>query len=192
MKKIIKLIRKIVIGYKSDSVSYIRYLKFLGMEIGDNCYVWSPMQTLIDQTRPWAIKIGNNVNIATGVKILTHGYEWSVLKYKYGKVYGSYGKVEIGDNVLFGPRVGIYTSNHAIDANERVLGGCYAKKVKIGNNVWIGGGVQINQGVSIGDNTIIGSGSVVTKNIPANVIAAGIPCKVIRAITQDDKTGFNG
>ncbi|NFH70190.1 sugar O-acetyltransferase [Clostridium botulinum] len=102
------------------------------------------------------------------------------------------GGIEIGDNVLFGPRVGIYTSNHAIDANERVLGGCYAKKVKIGNNVWIGGGVQINQGVSIGDNTIIGSGSVITKNIPANVIAAGVPCKVIRTITQDDKTGFNG
>ncbi|MBN1048946.1 sugar O-acetyltransferase [Clostridium botulinum] len=102
------------------------------------------------------------------------------------------GGIEIGDNVLFGPRVGIYTSNHAIDANERILGGCYAKKVKIGNNVWIGGGVQVNQGVSIGDNTIIGSGSVVTKNIPANVIAAGIPCKVIRAITEEDRTGFNG
>lgn len=102
------------------------------------------------------------------------------------------GGIEIGDNVLFGPRVGIYTSNHAIDSDERILGGCYAKKVKIGNNVWIGGGVQINQGVTIGDNTIIGSGSVVTKNIPANVIAAGVPCKVIRGITEEDKTGFNG
>ncbi len=102
------------------------------------------------------------------------------------------GGIEIGNNVLFGPRVGIYTSNHAIDATERVNGACYAKPVKIGNNVWIGGGVQINQGITIGDNTIIGSGSVVTKSIPANVIAAGVPCKVIREITDQDKTGFIG
>jgi len=100
-------------------------------------------------------------------------------------------EITIGDNVLFGPRVGIYTSNHAIDAQERVSGGCYAKPVVIGNNVWIGAGVHINQGVTIGDNTIIGSGSVVTKDIPANVVAAGVPCKVIRCITEDDKTGFN-
>lgn len=100
------------------------------------------------------------------------------------------GGIEIGDNVLFGPRVGIYTSNHAIDPTERVLGGCFAKPVRIGNRVWIGGGVQINQGVTIGDNTIVGSGSVVTKDIPANVVAAGVPCKVIRAITAADRTGF--
>ena len=89
------------------------------------------------------------------------------------------GKIDIGNNVLFGPRVGIYTSNHAIDALERVAGGCYAKPVKIGNNVWIGAGVSINQGVTIGDNTVIGSGSVITNNIPANVVAAGVPCKEI-------------
>ena len=100
------------------------------------------------------------------------------------------GDIEIGDHVLFGPRVGIYTSNHAIDATERINGACYAKPVKIGNNVWIGGGVQINQGVTIGDNTIIGSGSVVTKDIPSNVIATGVPCKVIRPITDKDKTGY--
>ncbi len=100
------------------------------------------------------------------------------------------GGIEIGNNVLFGPRVGIYTSNHAIDAQERIAGGCYSKKVKIGNAVWIGGGVQINQGVTIGDNTIIASGSVVTKSIPENVIAGGVPCKVIRKITEADKTDF--
>ena len=100
------------------------------------------------------------------------------------------GGIEIGDNVLFGPRVGIYTSNHAADAWERANGACYARPVKIGNNVWIGAGVHINQGVTIGDNTIIGSGSVVTKDIPANVVAAGVPCKVIREITEKDKTGY--
>lgn len=101
------------------------------------------------------------------------------------------GGIDIGDHVLFGPRVGIYTSNHAMDAVERAEGACYAKPVKIGNHVWIGAGVHINQGVTIGDNTIIGSGSVVTKDIPSNVIAAGVPCKVIREITEADKTGYH-
>ncbi|WP_338780145.1 sugar O-acetyltransferase [Metabacillus sp. FJAT-52054] len=99
-------------------------------------------------------------------------------------------EIHIGNHVLFGPRVGIYTSNHAIDPKERAAGGCYAKPVSIGDNVWIGAGVHINQGVTIGENTIIGSGSVVTKSIPANVIAAGVPCKVIREITENDRTGF--
>ena len=82
------------------------------------------------------------------------------------------GGIEIGNNVLLGPRVGIYTSNHAIDPAERVAGGCYAKPVKIGSSVWVGGGVQIMQGVTIGDNAVIGAGSVVTRSIPANVVAA--------------------
>lgn len=100
------------------------------------------------------------------------------------------GGIEIGDDVLFGPRVGIYTSNHAIDPAERAAGGCYAKPVRIGNRVWIGAGVHINQGVTIGDGAIIGSGSVVTKDVPAGVIAAGVPCRVIRDITEADRTGF--
>ena len=100
------------------------------------------------------------------------------------------GGIDIGDHVLFGPRVGIYTSNHAVDAWERANGACYARPVKIGNHVWVGAGVHINPGVTIGDNTIIGSGSVITKNIPANAIAAGVPCKVIRGITEADKTGY--
>ncbi|MBF5006282.1 sugar O-acetyltransferase [Diaphorobacter caeni] len=100
------------------------------------------------------------------------------------------GGIYIGNNVLLGPRVGIYTSNHAIDAAERAAGGCYARPVRIGNRVWIGAGAHINPGVSIGDDSIIGSGSVVTKDIPAGVIAAGVPCKVVRPITVADKTGF--
>jgi maltose O-acetyltransferase len=100
------------------------------------------------------------------------------------------GGVQIGDYVLFGPRVGIYTSNHAIDAGERAAGACYAKRVTIGDRVWIGGGVDINQGVTIGDNSIIGAGSVVTKDVPSNVIAAGVPCRVIRSITEADRVGF--
>lgn len=100
------------------------------------------------------------------------------------------GGITIGDNVLFGPRVGIYTSNHAIDAGERVAGACIAKPVVIGRNSWIGGGVTINPGVTVGENTIIGSGSVVTRSVPSNVIAAGVPCAVLRTITDADKTGW--
>ncbi len=100
------------------------------------------------------------------------------------------GEITIGDNVLLGPRVGIYTANHAIDPAERVAGGCYARPVTIGNRVWVGGGVQINQGVTIGDDAIIGAGSVVTRDVPAGVIAAGVPCKVLREITEADATGF--
>lgn len=100
------------------------------------------------------------------------------------------GGIDIGDHVLLGPRVGIYTSNHAIGAQERRDGGCYARKVTIGDNVWIGAGVHINPGVTIGENTIIGSGSVLTRSIPANVIAGGVPCKVLREITPEDKSGY--
>ncbi|MEU8239075.1 sugar O-acetyltransferase [Actinoplanes missouriensis] len=100
------------------------------------------------------------------------------------------GGITIGDHVLFGPRVGIYTSNHAIDAAERVAGGCYARPVTIGDRVWIGGGVTINQGVTIGDDAIVGSGSVVTRPVPAGMIAAGVPARVIREITEADRTGF--
>lgn len=99
-------------------------------------------------------------------------------------------EITIGDHVLLGPRVGIYTANHAFDPAERVAGGCYVRPVTIGNRVWVGGGVQITQGVSIGDDTIIGAGSVVTRDIPAGVIAAGVPCKVLREITEADRTGF--
>jgi maltose O-acetyltransferase len=100
------------------------------------------------------------------------------------------GGITIGDHVLFGPRVGIYTSNHAIDARERAAGGCYAKPVTIGDHVWIGGDVTINQGVRIGDNSIVGSGSVVTRSVPDGVIAVGNPARVLREITDADRTGF--
>ena len=96
-------------------------------------------------------------------------------------------KVTIGDNAFIAPNVGIYTAAHPIVAEQRNIHGFeFAAPVTIGNNVWIGGGVQICPGVTIGDNTVIGAGSVVTKDIPANVVAAGNPCRVLREITLDD------
>ncbi len=91
-------------------------------------------------------------------------------------------KVEIGDNVFIAPNCGIYTAGHPIDVQERNKGIEYAKKIKICNNVWIGGNTVILPGVTIGDNTTIGAGSVVTKDIPANVIAYGNPCVVRKNI----------
>ena len=86
--------------------------------------------------------------------------------------------------------MGIYTTRHAFDAKERAAGACFARPVKIGNNVWIGAGVHIDCGVAIGDNSIIGAGSVITRDIPANVVAAGVPCRVIRQISGEEKTDY--
>lgn len=100
------------------------------------------------------------------------------------------GGITIGDDVLLGPRVGIYTTNHALDPAERAAGACVAGPVVIGDTVWIGGGVTINPGVTIGEGAVIGSGSVVTKDVPARTIAAGVPARPIRAITEADRTGY--
>lgn len=108
----------------------------------------------------------------------------------FGCVILDCAEVVIGANSLLGPDIGIYPVNHAIDAEERIHGGCFGKPVHIGKNVWLGGDVKILAGVTIGDNTIIGTGSIVTKDIPANVIAVGNPCKVLRAITDADKTDY--
>lgn len=100
------------------------------------------------------------------------------------------GGITIGNRVLLGPRVGVYTTNHALDAAERAAGACYAKPVTIGDDVWIGGGVTINQGVTIGDRAVIASGAVVTRPVPADSVAAGVPARVVRTITDADRTGY--
>lgn len=89
-------------------------------------------------------------------------------------------RVTIGNNVFIGPNVGIYTAEHALDTRLRAEGYEFARPVTIGNDVWIGGGVTILAGISIGDGTVIGAGSVVTRDIPAGVIAVGNPCRVLR------------
>ena len=96
-------------------------------------------------------------------------------------------KVTIGENVMFAPNVSIYTAGHPIHPESRNSGYEYGIPVTIGDNVWVGGSVVINPGVKIGNNVVIGSGSVVTKDIPDNVIAVGNPCRVIREITEEDR-----
>ena len=97
------------------------------------------------------------------------------------------GPVTIGSNVLVGPNVSLYTVNHALDADERNAGLEQALPISIGDNVWLGGSVVILGGVTIGKNSVIGAGSVVTHDIPANVMAVGNPAKVLRKITEQDK-----
>ena len=97
------------------------------------------------------------------------------------------GKVTFGDHVFIGPNCLFTTAEHALDAQQRNEGLEVALPITIGNNVWFGAGAMVLGGVTIGDNTVIGAGSVVTKDIPANVIAAGVPCRVIREITEEDK-----
>ena len=91
-------------------------------------------------------------------------------------------KVKFGDNVFIGPNCGFYTAAHPLDTETRNTGQEYAKPITVGNNVWIGGNVCVMPGVTIGDNCVIGGGSVVTKNIPSDVVAVGNPCRVLKKI----------
>lgn len=143
-------------------------LSQLFRSIGDNVWIEPDFRCEFGKN----ISIGNNVYINFGCIILDCS------------------EVTIGNNVLIGPNLGIYTANHGLDPEERIAGACLGKPVHIKENVWIGGDVKILAGVTIGEESIIGAGSVVTKNIPARVIAAGNPCKVIREITEKDKWNF--
>lgn len=90
--------------------------------------------------------------------------------------------IRIGSQTLIGPNVQLYTAFHPIDAETRVSGPELASPISIGKRVWIGGGVIVLPGINIGDNSTIGAGSVVTHDIPAGVVAAGNPCRVIRSL----------
>ena len=96
-------------------------------------------------------------------------------------------KVKFGDNVFIAPNCGFHTAGHPIDFERRNQGLEYAYPITVGDNVWIGAGVQVMPGVTIGSNIVIGGGSIVVNDIPDNSVAVGNPCKVIRAITADDK-----
>ena len=123
-------------------------------------------------------EFGSNISIGDNVYI------------NFGCIILDCNEVTIGENTLIGPNAGIYAANHSIHYEERIKGGCIGLPIHIGKNVWLGGDVKIVPGVSIGDNSIIGTGSIVTKDIPNDVIAVGNPCHVIRKITEKDKTGY--
>ncbi len=148
-----KIARKIVYGPKSDSDSYIQYLRSQGIKIGENCTIYGPNTCTIDIQYPWMIKIGNNVKITQGVVLLTHDFAWSVLK-----TFASERVAEKG--VILGASGGI----------------------EIGDNVFIGINSIICRGVTIGNNVIIGAGSVVVSDCPDNGVYAGNPARFIISV----------
>lgn len=143
-----------------------KMLKEMFAEIGENCYIEPPFHA------NWGghhVHFGNNVYANFGLTMVddTHIY--------------------VGDCTMFGPNVVVATAGHPISPELREKAYQYNMPVHIGKNCWIGAGALIMPGVTIGDNTVIGAGSVVTKDIPANVVAVGNPCKVMRKISEHDR-----
>lgn len=129
-------------------------------------------------------KTGNNILVEQNFWC-DYGYNISVGENFYMNHNGVIldgAKVEFGDNVFIAPNCGFYTAGHPLDVELRNKGIEYTKPIKVGSNVWIGGNVVVLPGVMIGDNVTIGAGSIVTKDIPSNVVAFGNPCKVVREI----------
>jgi len=140
-------------------------LKKMFAEIGENCYIEPPFHS------NWG---GKNVHFGNSVYA------------NFNLTLVDDCDIFVGNNVMFAPNVTVATATHPINPVLRSKQAQYNLPVHIGNNVWIGTGAIILPGVSIGDNTVIGAGSVVTKDIPANVVAVGNPCKVLREINEND------
>lgn len=134
-------------------------------------------------------KMGKEV-IVTPPFWCDYGYNISVGDYFYSNhnlIITDGAKVTFGDHVFIAPNCCFTTAEHAIDPEMRKAGIEVAKPITVGNNVWIGTGSTILAGVTIGSGSVIGAGSVVKKSIPENVVAVGVPCKVLRPITEADK-----
>ena len=139
-------------------------------EVGEGCYIESPYFA------NWGghhVHFGNNVYANFNLTLVddTHIY--------------------VGDYTMFGPNVTIATAAHPIDAGLRRKGLQYNKSVRIGKNCWLGAGVIVMPGVTIGDTVVIGAGSIVTKDIPSNVVAVGNPCRVLREVTEQDRLFYD-
>jgi maltose O-acetyltransferase len=121
---------------------------------------------------PFYCDYGSNIYLGDGVY------------FNFNCVVLDVARVDIGSNVLFGPNVQVYTATHPLDYKVRSSGLEQGKPVQIGSDVWIGGSAIIGPGITIGDRSVIGAGSVVVKDIPPDVFAAGNPCKVIRLLME--------
>lgn len=146
-------------------------LKKMFNSIGENCHIEPPLHA------NWAghfVSLGNNVYINFHLTLVDDTY------------------IDIGDYTMIGPNVTLAAGTHPISPQLRQKASQYNLPIHIGKNVWLGAGVIVLPGVSIGDNSIIGAGSIVTKDIPANVIAVGNPCHILRSITKEDEENKNG
>lgn len=140
-------------------------LKVLLAEVGENCYIEPPLHA------NW----GRNTHLGSNVYA-----NFNLTLVDDTDVY-------IGDSVMIGPNVTIATAGHPIDPELRRKVAQFNIPVRIGNNVWIGAGAVILPGITIGDDSVIGAGSIVTKDIPAGVVAVGNPCRVLRPICDRDR-----
>ena len=140
-------------------------LKELLAEVGENCYVEPPLHA------NWGCH--------------THFGKNVYANFNFTLVDDT--DIFVGDSVMFGPNVTVATAGHPIDPALRLKVGQFNIPVRIGNNVWIGANSVILPGITIGDNSVIGAGSIVTKDIPENVVAVGNPCRVLRPISERDK-----
>lgn len=147
----------------------VRYMKEIFAECGENCYIELPFRA------NWG---GHNVHFGNNVYA---NFNFTVV---------DDGDIYVGDRVMFGPNVTIATANHPIEPGLRSKAMQYNKSVHIGENVWVGANTVIVPGVTIGKNSVIGAGSVVTKDIPENVVAVGNPCRVLREISEHDREFF--
>lgn len=153
----------------SEYEKRIALLKEMFAEIGDNCYIEPPLHA------NWGgkhVHFGNNVYANFNLTIVDDTH------------------VFVGDCTLIAPNVILATGTHPILPELREKGYQFNAPIKIGRNCWIGAGAIVLPGVTIGDNSVIGAGSVVTKDIPSNVVAVGNPCKVLRPISDRDKTFY--
>lgn len=139
-------------------------IKQIFCKTGESCWVESPFFC----DHGYNISVGENFFAATNCVMLDCG------------------KITIGNNVLIGPNVGIYTVNHALNSENRTKGYEISRPVVICDDVWIGGNASIIGGVTIGKGSVIAAGSVVIRDIPEGVVAAGNPARVIRSITDKD------
>lgn len=150
----------------SQSAERTELLERMFGSIGEGCYIEPPLHA------NWA---GRHVHFGKSIYA------------NFNLTLVDDGDIFVGDNVMFGPNVTVSTAGHPILPELRAKGLQYNLPVHIGRNVWIGGGAQIMPGVTIGDDTVIGAGSVVTRDIPAGVVAVGVPCRVVREIGEHDR-----
>ena len=150
---------------------------------------WDQMDTLL---REILGKAGKVVHIMPPFHC-DYGYNIEVGEHffaNYNFTVLDVGPVRIGDNAQIAPNVSIYTAGHPVHPDSRNSGYEYGIGITIGDNVWIGGNACILPGVTIGNNVVIGAGSVVTRDLPDNVIAVGNPCRVVRQITEEDRAFY--